>query len=71
MFYDEIKTKQKLSYIVCSLRIPYNSKFILMAASLGTNAVVVTRVSQYMREEAKPHCYHKNVIPEGLSAPAF
>ena len=45
MFYEEIKTKQNLSYIsVCSLSILYNSKFILMAMSLGTNAVVVMRV---------------------------
>ena len=42
---EEIRTKQALSYIsVCSLSILYNSKFILMATSLGTNAVVVTRV---------------------------
>ena len=38
MFYEEIKTKQE-----CSLSILYNSKFILMATSSGTNAVVVTR----------------------------
>ena len=45
MFYEEIGIKQDLSYIsVCSLSILYNSKFILMAASLGTNAVVVTKV---------------------------
>ena len=38
--------KQGLSYIIlCPFRILYNSKFILMAASLGSlgNAVVVTR----------------------------
>ena len=45
MFYKEIRTKQGLSYIsIYSLSILYNSKFILMATSLGTNAVVVTRV---------------------------
>ena len=45
MFYEEIRTKQDLSYIsICSLSILYNSKFVLMATSLGTNAVVVTRV---------------------------
>ena len=45
MFYEEIRTKQGLSYIpICSLSSLYNSKFILMAMSLGTNAVVVTRV---------------------------
>ena len=45
MFYEEIRIKQGLSYIsFCPLRILYNSEFILMATSLGTNAVVVTRV---------------------------
>ena len=37
--------KQDFSHIsICSLSILYNSKFVLMAMSLGTNAVVVTRV---------------------------
>ena len=37
--------KQSLSYIsFCPLRILYNSKFIIMEKSLGTNAVIVTRV---------------------------
>ena len=41
----KIRTKQDLSYIsICSLNILYNSKFILMATFLGTDAVVVTRV---------------------------
>ena len=45
MFYEEIRMKQGLSYIsFCSLRISYNSKSILMATSLGTNTVIVTRV---------------------------
>ena len=45
MFHEEIKIKQGLSNIsFCPLRILYNSKFIIMTASLGTNAVVVTRV---------------------------
>ena len=45
MFYEEIRTKTNLSYIsFCSLSSLYNSKFILMATSLGTNTVVVTRV---------------------------
>ena len=45
MFYGDIRTKQDLSYIsICSLSILYNSKFIILATSLGTNAVVVTRV---------------------------
>ena len=44
-FFEEIWTNQNLSCIsICSLSILYNSKFILMAASLVTNAVVVTRV---------------------------
>ena len=42
MFYEEMRTKQVLSYIsVCALCILYNSKFVLLAMSLGTNAVVV------------------------------
>ena len=45
MFYEEIK---KVRFFFCKafclLKILYNSKFILMATSLGTNAVVVTRV---------------------------
>ena len=45
MFYEEIIIKQGLSYIsICPVRIIYNRKFILMATSLETNAVVVTRV---------------------------
>ena len=45
MFYGEIRTKQYLSDIsICLLSILYNSKFILMAMSLGTSAVVVSRV---------------------------
>ena len=45
MFYEQIRTKQDISYIsICSLSILYNSKFFLMAMSLGTNAAVVTRV---------------------------
>ena len=45
MFYEEIIIKQCLSYIsFCSFRILYKSNFILMATSLGTNAVVITRV---------------------------
>ena len=45
MFSGEIRIKQWLSYILfCPLRILYNDKFILKATSLGTNAIVVTRV---------------------------
>ena len=43
MFYENIRIKQGLPYIsFCPLKILYNSKFILMATSLGTNDVVVT-----------------------------
>ena len=58
--------EQSLPYIsICSLRIRfYNSKFILMATSLGTDAVVVMRV----------HCIfvhthwnnHSAAIPVGI-----
>ena len=52
VFYEEI-TKQNLSYIsISSLRILYKSKFSLMAPSLGTNAVVVTKV----------HCISGNTV---------
>ena len=45
MFYKEIGIKQGLSYIsFCPLRFLYISKFIIMATSLRTNDVVVTRV---------------------------
>ena len=45
MFYEELRIKQGLSYIsFCPLRILYNSKFILMTKSLGTNVVVVMKV---------------------------
>ena len=45
MFCEEIKKKHGISYkSLCPLRILYNSKFMLMATSLVTNAVVVTRV---------------------------
>ena len=44
VFYGEIRIKKNISYIsFCSLRILYNSKFILMAVCLETN-VVVTRI---------------------------
>ena len=53
MFCEEIRPKQDLSYLsICSLSILYNSKFILMAMSLGTNAVVVTKV----------HCIWKTTL---------
>ena len=46
-----LRIKQGLSYTsFYSLRILYNSKFILMATSLGTKAVDVTRVHCRVRE---------------------
>ena len=46
--------KQDLSYIsICSLSILYNSKFILMTKSLGTNAVSVTRVQKESSQQAQ------------------
>ena len=62
MFFEEIKIKPGPSYIAfCPLRILYNSKFILMATSLGTNAVVVTRVHciylSHMSKDTFCHAY--------------
>ena len=55
MFFEEIRTKQYLCYIsTCSLSILYNNKFNLMAMSLGTKAVVVTRV----------HCIYSQEEPQ-------
>ena len=47
MFYEEIRTKQGF-FTYGSL---YNSKFILMVMSLGTNAVIVMKV-QGTKEQA-------------------
>ena len=45
MFYEEIRTKQNLSYMLFySKRILYNSKYILMVTTLEISAVFVTRV---------------------------
>ena len=45
MLYEEIRIKEGFSFIsFYPLRILHNSIFIIMATSLGTNAVVVTRV---------------------------
>ena len=45
MFYEDMRIKQGLSYIsFYPLRVLYNSKFILKAISLLTNAAVVMRV---------------------------
>ena len=56
MFYEDIRIKQGLFYIpFYPLRILYNSNFILMATSLGTNAVVVTRVHCNAVQKQKKH----------------
>ena len=58
MFSEEIRTKQYPSYIsFCPLRILYNSKFIIMATSLGTNAGVVRRV-HYTWRQVRPAKIH-------------
>ena len=80
MFQEEIRAKQDLSYIsVCSLNILYNSKFILMETSLGTNAVVVTRVHciyapsedsdlpAYLRVYQSCHCPLEDIVDMLLS----
>ena len=57
MFYEEIRIKQGFFHILfCPLRILYNSKFIIMATFLGTNAVVVTRV----------HCTYQTTSQENI-----
>ena len=61
MFCKEIRTKQDLSYIpICSLSILYNSKFILMETSLGTNAAVVTRVHCSAKSSEASHLCASN-----------
>ena len=45
MFCEEVRIKQDLSCIsICLFSILYNSKFILLVSSLGTNTVFVTRI---------------------------
>ena len=62
MFYEEIRTKQGLSYIsLCSLSILYNSKFILMTTYSGRNVIVVTRV----------HCIIKVISQIGIQLNIF
>ena len=52
MFFEEIRIKQGLSYMLfCPLRMLYNSKYILMATSLGTNAVVITKTYLFKHTE--------------------
>ena len=62
MFYEEIRTKQDLSYIsICSLCVLYSRKFILMTTSFRTNAVVVTKVHCIIASQIVKH-----VIPSNL-----
>ena len=57
-FYEEIRIKHGFCCIsLCSLRILYNSKFILMAISLGTNAVIVTRVHCTSEQSDQDFCF--------------
>ena len=61
MFYGEIIIKQCLSYIsFCPIKIIYNSKFILMATSLGTYLVVVMRVHGIY---LFIHLFHAKLLP--------
>ena len=61
MFDEEIRTD--LSYIsICSLSTLYNSKFIVMATCLGTNAVVVTRVHCITQDRFHKFIYGINKI---------
>ena len=69
MSYGEIRIKQGLSYIpFCPLRILYNSKFILMATFLGTNAVVVTRIRCMWMPQLKVwHILRRKSTPTNIS----
>ena len=73
MFYEEIRIKQGLFYLsFCPLKILYNSNFIIMAMSLGTNAVVVTRVhcNCFLIQELTPSRKHAYIILTPLN-PTF
>ena len=61
MFYEEIRIKQDRLYtLFCPLRILYNSKFVLMAAALGTNVDVVTRVQCITIAISTLRCSHSS-----------
>ena len=63
MFYEEIRTKQDLSYIsICSLSILFNSKFFLMATCLETNVVVGTRVQCSYAKPINMHVLHSYTV---------
>ena len=65
MFYEEIRTKQNLSYIsICPLSILYNSKFVLMTTPLGTNAVVKCGFTVYVFKS--PNQLNGNKGPENM-----
>ena len=68
IFYEEVRIKQCISYILFySWRFFYNSKLNLMATSLKTNAVVtrfyntpglgIRTTRLYSFDPLKPHCY--------------
>ena len=62
MFYEKIRINQDFSFIsIWSLSILYNSKFVLIATSLGTNAVVVTRVHCTFSHAACHISYAQNI----------
>ena len=69
MFYEEIRIKQSVSYILfCPLRILYNSKFIIMATFLGTNAIVVMWVHCICSSYLVLLCFRKAVLRDcGIS----
>ena len=56
MFYEEIRIKRGFFYLsFCPLKNLYNSKFIIMATSLGANAVVVTLNCVYGDSPSLPY----------------
>ena len=68
LFYEEMRIKQGLSNIsFCPLRNLYNSKFVIMATSLGKNVVVVTRVhcKEIAHREASPFFFRVEPFSEG------
>ena len=66
MFYEVLRTKQEPSYIlICSLSTQYDSKLILMATSLGTNAVVVMNIHCLLRKYASEISPPKGTIDLG------
>ena len=63
MYNEKLRINHGLSYIsFCPLMIRYNSKFIILATSLWTNAAIVTRVhcirSDKLKETIKIQCLH-------------